>query len=378
MLQHSIEEECTLNDGGKWAEEYYYVTTMRSVETPIPDKNVVRDQGHGGYTLHQYCEMKAARDANLNEADVVVLRLYTGPLFRPWNKALRDKEGLEQWATCIAVLYSAVIKLMKNAPPTTVYRGLDESGGWELPPEFLYAEHGKFAGGIELGFSSTTEDFEVAVKYSGGKENKGTILELEFGIDSRGADIQFLSQYPEEKEWLWPPCTSLTCSKDSIRNDGAKTIVNVRAAVTQKGPDVSRIVKCIDRPTSFQQQQQWPIPKDILNLTSAIGDSIADATRTAKLLEKLRNLARNNAENKERIAAAGGIDRVVQAMAAHVGVAGVQEQGCGALRNLAANAENKKRIAAAGGIDRLVQAKKNHPSCATNADYALRALGASN
>jgi hypothetical protein len=151
MLQNSIEEECTLNDGGKWAEEYYYVTTMRSVETPIPEKNVVRDKGHQGFTLEQYCEMDAAKDANLNEADVVVLRLYTGPLFRPWNKALRDKEGLEQWATCIAVLYSAVIKLMKNAPPTTVYRGLDESNGWELPPAFLYPKKGEFAGGVELG-----------------------------------------------------------------------------------------------------------------------------------------------------------------------------------------------------------------------------------
>jgi hypothetical protein len=96
MLQHSIEEECTLNDGGKWAEEYYYVTTMRSVETPIPENNVVRDKGHQGLTLEQYCGMDAANNANLNEADVVVLRLYTGPLYSPWNKALRDKEGLEQ------------------------------------------------------------------------------------------------------------------------------------------------------------------------------------------------------------------------------------------------------------------------------------------
>ena len=130
---------------------------------------------------------------------------------------------------------------LKNAPPTTVYRGLDESNGWELPPAFLYPKKGEFAGGVELGFSSTTEDFDVAVSYSGGKENKGTILELDFDIAGRGADIQFLSQYPEEKEWLWPPCTSLTCSRGSVRYDGAKTIVNVRAAVTQKGPDVSRI-----------------------------------------------------------------------------------------------------------------------------------------
>jgi hypothetical protein len=68
MLQHSIEEECTLNDGGKWADEYYYVTTMRSVETPILEKIVVRDKGHQGFTLEQYCGMDAAKGANLNPA----------------------------------------------------------------------------------------------------------------------------------------------------------------------------------------------------------------------------------------------------------------------------------------------------------------------
>jgi predicted hotdog family 3-hydroxylacyl-ACP dehydratase len=157
-----------------------------------------------------------------------------------------------------------------------------------------------------------------------------------------------------------------------------------------------------------QQEVQQPAPpEDIPGLTSAIGDSIADATRTATLLDALNtmlgprgspntertafaqaggievltrafrihlasstvvevlckvvfNLTRD-AENRGRIAAAGGNDRVVQAMAAHVGVAGVQEQGCVALWNLAANnAENKNRIAAAGGIDRVVQAMAAH------------------
>jgi hypothetical protein len=92
---------------------------MSSVETPIPGKNVAREKGHEGSTLQQYCEMDAAKDANLNGADVVVLRFctQTAPLFRSWDKALRDKEGLEQWATCIAVMNKSVIKLMKNAPP---------------------------------------------------------------------------------------------------------------------------------------------------------------------------------------------------------------------------------------------------------------------
>ena len=43
-------------------------------------------------------------------------------------------------------------------------------------------------------------------------------------------------------------------------------------------------------------------------------------------------------ENQVTIAAAGGIERVVAAMAGHAGSAGVQEAGCGALWNLSVNA----------------------------------------
>jgi hypothetical protein len=123
MAQHSVEEKCTKNDGGKWAanefwtDEYYNTTTVRSVETPIPGKNVVSNTKHEGSTLQQYCAMGAAKDAHLNEADVVVPRLYAARLFRSLDKALRDKEGLEEWATCIAVIKKSVVKLMKNAPP---------------------------------------------------------------------------------------------------------------------------------------------------------------------------------------------------------------------------------------------------------------------
>ena len=41
--------------------------------------------------------------------------------------------------------------------------------------------------------------------------------------------------------------------------------------------------------------------------------------------------------NKVSIAAAGGVGAIVQSMQAHVGVAGVQEHGVGALANLAWN-----------------------------------------
>jgi hypothetical protein len=55
----------------------------------------------------------------------------------------------------------------------------------------------------------------------------------------------------------------------------------------------------------------------------------------------LRNLAAGNADNKAKIAAAGGIDAVVGAMGAHRGVADVQKEGCAALLNLAEANESR-------------------------------------
>jgi hypothetical protein len=48
----------------------------------IPGKNVVRDKGQEWSTLLEYCEMDAGKVCHLNEADVVVLRLYLARLFR--------------------------------------------------------------------------------------------------------------------------------------------------------------------------------------------------------------------------------------------------------------------------------------------------------
>ena len=68
-----------------------------------------------------------------------------------------------------------------------------------------------------------------------------------------------------------------------------------------------------------------------------------------------------NAENRVAIAAAGGVEAVVAAMRAHAADAMVQQNGCGALASLAANsAENKVAIAAAGGVEAVKAAMRAH------------------
>ena len=47
---------------------------------------------------------------------------------------------------------------------------------------------------------STTCNPAVALDYSGGEATTGTLFAIDFDMTSRGASVQFLSQYPHEEE----------------------------------------------------------------------------------------------------------------------------------------------------------------------------------
>ncbi len=56
---------------------------------------------------------------------------------------------------------------------------------------------------------STTTNKETAFAYSGVKDQRGTVLEIEVGRVDVGASIAFLSQYPGEAEFLMQPLACL-------------------------------------------------------------------------------------------------------------------------------------------------------------------------
>ena len=207
LIRRSIEEECTTH-GEELRDEYDYI-----VNQPAKSKTTEHgsyDTGHNGLTLHDFHKLALDRGAELSLIEVAILRMYTTIFFRPWNNALRgldvsfkpDRgEGLKEWATCIAVLFSAVMKMSgvqvlddRGQVVKRVWRGVDESKR-ELPTEFIKACEANqyFPGGVEQAFSSTTTDPFTAHNFSGGWWVPGTILEIEFGAGSRGADVSFLS-----------------------------------------------------------------------------------------------------------------------------------------------------------------------------------------
>ena len=211
QLLNSMEEEFRKNDDGKWWAEYEYVVkrcaeldvdlpSTEPGEYSVSGVQIVRDAGHAGMSLDDFQSHEFAQRANLSRAEVAALRLYTGPCYKPLNRALRTQQ-IDAWATTIGCCYSAVLSLSFLSEPTRVYRGVKEDER-QLPPDFLKkkGQERKFAGGVERAFMSTTKSREVALDFSGDADTQGSIFVIDFDMSSRGANVQFLSQYPHEQE----------------------------------------------------------------------------------------------------------------------------------------------------------------------------------
>jgi hypothetical protein len=67
------------------------------------------------------------------------------------------------------------------------------------------------AGGAEFSIMSATPDRSVALGFSGVNrgEDLPTLFEIEVGKTSIGADISWLSQFEEEREYCLPSRTDL-------------------------------------------------------------------------------------------------------------------------------------------------------------------------
>ena len=151
-----------------------------------------------------------------------VFCLNSPPILTTHSRARSVRLQIKEWATTIACCYSGVLKLSQLSQPATVYRGVREDQ-MQLPKEMVAVEEmeamDRFAGGIERAFMSTTKNPAVALDYSGGSGVQGTIFAMDFDQASRGAAIQFLSQYPHEEECAaFSESSSYTCHHTELRH----------------------------------------------------------------------------------------------------------------------------------------------------------------
>ena len=161
---------------------------------------------HDGWWLSDFAAQPEIRAAGLLLAEVAGIRAYTGPMYALYNGTLRAREkGV--FVTTLHAINSGIIKLSKQTPASTVYRGV---AGGVLPDQFWSANEHGVMGGVELALMSTTTNRDIALGYmrQSGKEAK-MLFEIRMGMIDRGADVSMLSQFPGEKEILFSPLTGL-------------------------------------------------------------------------------------------------------------------------------------------------------------------------
>ena len=191
--------------------------------------------------------------------ELVAGRLYTGPMYMKYNAVLRAKSKdpylHSQWkqlckgnnyATSIHACNSCVLKLSKLTKAGKVWRGIKDA---KLPKEFWVPNAMGVRGGIEYGFSSTTTDREQALHYAtaGGAGKDGdamTIFEMQMGMVDRGADLSWLSQYPHEKEVLFPPLTGLEALETEV--DGSSLLIITRLSLNMTSLTLEQVLPSDD------------------------------------------------------------------------------------------------------------------------------------
>ena len=140
---------------------------------------------------------------------IIALRLYTTVAYKFMNDPLRNANAMGKKILLPATTWFAdqgikkLRVLQANQDITqqlpVLWRGMRNI---EIDPWF------EQKGGTEYGFMSTTTELEVAVRYSLSK-NSLLFKLVPSGPHEMGADLQWLSAFPSEKEILYPPLTHL-------------------------------------------------------------------------------------------------------------------------------------------------------------------------
>ena len=104
---------------------------------------------------------------------------------------------------------------------------------------------------------------------------------------SRGASLQFLSQFPHEAELLFPPKTMLECKDHTVR--GSKRLVVVAPTVSTARPDTSSIRTPDDVPTKKLAEQASPVVplRRTFAPTFALQCCIDEGSRGIRMLSRM-------------------------------------------------------------------------------------------
>jgi hypothetical protein len=198
-------KELSLDFSAIWS-DLHYIIYEKASEVQYP--SFTRDKGRAGMRLADFMQLKEVKEADLKEAQLVALRFYTSESYLAINKALRSSHKPHPLPATVMCINDGLKALRavdaESKEATTVkifYRGLNDT---QVTKGF------KEQGGSEAAPMSTTTDCRVACTYAVRRgETDGALLMKIVTSNNlqRGADLTFLSLFPEEVETLYPCLT---------------------------------------------------------------------------------------------------------------------------------------------------------------------------
>jgi hypothetical protein len=164
-----------------------------------------------GMAFQDFVSHERSRIAQLQEAHVLALRLYTTAAYRSLNSPLRDTRadrGPHPFPMTINYLREGICQLRAASAQLDTNGGTDVLDLWRGLKDLHAGDEFQRSGGTELAPMSTTTDLKVAIAYSISRSS--LLLKLRTtSFMGRGANLSYLSAFPGEAEILFPPLTYL-------------------------------------------------------------------------------------------------------------------------------------------------------------------------
>eukprot|EP00667_Euglena_gracilis_P002377 EG_transcript_2377 len=186
---------------------------------------VMRDRGHDKWTLSHFMEQEPAIVGQLTRAEVAALRLYTMSTFRVINGPLRANFMPHPLAATTLFISNALKKLracymdVKNFQTKYLWRGMRDR---TVSEDFM------LKGGSELACMSTSSDLSVVASYARSKMPLLFRLKVDSPMEL-GADLRWLSAFPDEAEVLYPPLTfAKALFKQTIKGLQGGVVVTIK------------------------------------------------------------------------------------------------------------------------------------------------------
>lgn len=168
-------------------------------------------------TIDAIMDTVEAKGAKLKREHVLALRLYTTTSYKSVNMPLRNQSSSQHPLAVTTYFINEGLKKLRyyagSLPdaysPQTLWRGMKDVS---LTQAFIHQ------GGCEFSCLSTSPLKEVAIEFAVGKTS--LIFQIEtIDFFDRGANVSFLSVYPEESEILYPPLMLLNAISKEVATE---------------------------------------------------------------------------------------------------------------------------------------------------------------